>query len=201
MVIGDFPVADDDPMRKQAARGLVEAEAHDFALGEDRLVEGRDVSRSDVIDKLLPVGLKQIDHGRAADCARGVAADGRMQGADADLASNKRRHRIEHLVHGRDGWLMPRRDRVQHRGERSNLSPLAVEGRGLEPGIFALVLEVRVLRLRLSLVGVQRAVLGIGVPGVLDGFLDALAEEIVAEALDGLIFGQVAAGDVPAGIP
>jgi hypothetical protein len=69
--------------------------------------------------------------------------------------------------------------------QRADLHRLAVEGRRLQPAVFAVVLEIGVVRRRFALVRVQRLVIAaVVVPGMLDRLGDAIGEVLVVEAGD-----------------
>ena len=70
LVVVDLAVLDDDPVRQDAARRLVEAEAALLALREDGLVEDRRVALADVLDEQLPVLRRRARRGRAARIMR-----------------------------------------------------------------------------------------------------------------------------------
>jgi hypothetical protein len=199
LVILDLAVVDDHPVRQRAARRLVETHAHDFVLGELGRVEGLGVALADILDQRGPLPGQHVDLHRGRHGARGMAADGRVHGIEADLGLGQRRDGVERGGGVFLGRLVAGGEHVEHARQGADLGHLAVEGRRLEPGILGVVLEVRVVGLGLALVGMQRAALGIVVPGMLDRLLDALGEILVAEGLDRLVAGKVAALDEAAG--
>jgi hypothetical protein len=87
-----------------------------------------------------------------------MAADGRVQRIEPDLGLGDAGHQIKRGRRVFLGRLVAGGEHGQHARQRADLHRLAVEGRRLEPGVLAVVLEVGVLRLRLALVGVQRLV-------------------------------------------
>ncbi len=200
LVVLDLAVLDHDPMRQHAPRRLVEADAGDLALREDRPVEGRHVAFGDIVDQQLPLRLQLVEQHGAAHRPRGDAADGRMHRIERDLGPRHGRRDLQHAGEVLLGRLVSGHDHGQHIGERADLRALALEGRRLDPGILAVVLPVGIARRRLALERMQRlAVAGIAVPGVLDALLHAVAEIGIAETLDRLEGGEVRRLDIAAG--
>ena len=140
------------------------------------------------------------DRHRAAHRPRGDPADGRMQRLDRNLAAGHRAGDVEHPVEVALGRFVAGGDHAQHVGQRPNLHPFFVKGRGLDPGIFAVVLKIGVMGMGLAVVGVARAIAALVlVPGMFDAFLDPVAEKSVLIAGDRLEACQIALGDEAAG--
>ena len=174
----------------------METDALDLALGEYRRIEGVQVAGTDVVDQFLPLVLQRIDHHRAAHRARGVPADGRFQCRQRHLRqTGYGLDRANRLVQISGVTLVADRHTDQHVCQWTDLGTLAVEGRCLDPGILALVLEVGVLRLGLPLPGVERV--AARVPGVLGALGNTVAEVGIVERGDRLERLQVTVGDIP----
>ncbi len=184
-------------MGEHATRGLFKAHATKLLVRRDlRLDVGGGIPLADVLHQRLPlVGQGVFEHAAAHrpayDAAHGgvqlLGLDGRPgEGLVDTIELIKMRHCVRVLG----------REFHQEVCERPYFHHLAVEGGGFDPGVLAVILPAGVVRLGLSLPGLEGFV--ILVPGVLVALGDAIHQPGILVTLDGAIVRQIAVLDVAA---
>ena len=161
LVVVDLVVLDGDPVREAAARRLVEADALARLRPGVRIpvlvVDDLGITGLDVCDELVEEEFIDLGVELAVEAARGRAADHRRQ---PDLRREPEHLRdgvdlVEHhlLRPGRRGEQPLLRLRVDDdiARERADLAELAAPFRRLEPGVFALLVELLPLGRRADL--------------------------------------------------
>ena len=161
------------------------------------MVADGDIALGDVIHQGLPLGVQFIIEHGAADGPGGVAADGGVQRFDAHLGAGQFADGIQGQGGVLLGGLVAGDEHAEDVGQGTHLGRLVVEGRGLDPGVLAVVLEAGVIGFGGFVIGMLGPIAF--VPGVLDGLLDPFPEVVVMVGGDGLEALEIGVGDVAAG--
>jgi hypothetical protein len=98
-------------------------------FGNDRLVEGLQVTLGHAGQQQIPLPRQFIDLYRTAYGTRRVTADRRVQRIETDLGLGDRGHQFKRVRGVVDGRLMPGGDHGQHARQRTDLHRLAIKGR------------------------------------------------------------------------